>query len=154
MDSKDDSNPTKKQKLDDLANIRALLNHKGQYHDHKETLAHASIVIQLGILAFVLKMDYLQQSERWDKQLHFVGYILLWAIVSGYMAWQLNNRRQASEQTNELIEVIEKKTTDKNCCQAIRHAKGRNDGPMLGECFLWTVDFLILTIGVWKIAFY
>jgi len=81
MNSQNNSNTEGENQKEDMESLRALLAYKGRYHDHKETMAHAAILIQLGVLTFLFRMDYHHKISV------LIGYALMWAIISGYMLW-------------------------------------------------------------------
>lgn len=63
------------------------------YHNHKEIMAHACAVLEIGILAWVMTKDgwkLLQTNEG------FACFVILWILIHLYLRWELRNRRKAS----------------------------------------------------------
>ena len=161
MNSKNSSSSGEENQTKDLESVRALLAFKGRYHDHKETMAHAAILIQLGILAVLFRMDSWAPLDSSRRLLVMAFYILMWAIVSWYMLWQLDNRKEAAEDVNKLIKALADKANHKNRKEAdedvnkfidlrvlIQDMKGISEGAKMGACILWTADVLILIIAL------
>jgi hypothetical protein len=69
-----------------------LTGHCGQYHNHKETMAHAASVIQLGLFAWIMTKgtpvwmkdvsiaNDISISEEWVV---FLGYSIIWLVHAG-----------------------------------------------------------------------
>ena len=135
------------QKMEEL---RALLSLKGQYHNHKETMAHAALLIQIGILGLLIKMDSLASLSCCCKILVVVGYVAMWAIISWYMYWQLGNRQTAAEQVNELIEAIKDQCKNDKWLAVINNMRDKKEGPKKGQHILWVADVFILIVVLFR----
>ena len=97
-----------------IETLRSLLAFKGQYHNHKETMAHAAVAVQIAILVSMIGMDSLPIScfglnRYWlhmQKLLNSVAYSFIWGVISCYICWQFKNRRIAREQVDNLIKAL------------------------------------------------
>ena len=148
MNSQNNSNSADANQTKDLEIARVLLEFIARYHDHKETMAHAAVLIQLGIVAVLFRMDCWPLQDSSHQIAVFIGYVLMWAIISGYMLWQLDKRREAACQVKELIEFLEGKAKADKLCKTIGRIIRADEGPKIGQCILWTADVLILIIAL------
>lgn len=91
-----------------------LREHCSEYHNHKETMAHAALVVQLGLFAWIMTTDVWPPkwvndiciSKEWGA---FVGYLLIWLLIFWYTRWQLNNRKRAAKLVAALITCIKER---------------------------------------------
>ncbi len=81
------------------------------YHDHKETMAHAAMLVTLALAAAVLSTT--PWPPQWvpafpipSKAVAFVGVAALWLFIHIYMRWQLRNRRVAAVYVAALLKVL------------------------------------------------
>jgi hypothetical protein len=160
----------------DADTLRSLLDLKGQWHHHKETMAHAAVLIQLALVTALFNINFKKLCYSDNKWWIFFLYFAVWAAISYYMCWQLKMRRIAQWQVNEILEKMHpvdsnmykfikdnmKDAQDpigihchKDCKKVIRcpiccdnhfWEKGNR-----GEQILWIADALILGIGVLRI---
>lgn len=80
--------------------LEILLNQQEIYHNHKETMAHAGVLVQIAIAAGILTkedwppvwLDY----NYYPAVFTTVGIILIWLLVHIFIRWQLRNRRGAA----------------------------------------------------------
>ncbi len=93
-----------------------LRGHCAEYHNHKETMAHAAVVIQLGLFAWIIMADV--WPPKWVNDVDicmsrrlvtFIVYLLMWFAISGYTVWQLWNRRKAAQLVASLLNNIKTK---------------------------------------------
>lgn len=132
--------------MSEQENVRALLTFKGQYHNHKETLAHAAVVLQLGVLAAMIALDPPKEKcycEGW----FLVCYIIVWGVISVYAGWQLSKRHKAANQIGKLIEYMSKneKTDISNL---IKEVGGGAEGLWINYIILGFADLVILIISI------
>ena len=69
------------------------------YHDHKENLAHAAILVMGGMVGSILLTA--PWPPKWitytcPKLLAFIVFSFLWFLIHLYMRWQLRQRRSAA----------------------------------------------------------
>lgn len=94
-----------------------LRDHCAEYHNHKETMAHAALVIQLGLFAWIMMADvwppkwvndiniYIHMPKEWVT---LAVYSLIWLTIFGYTMWQFLNRRRGALLVASLINNIKK----------------------------------------------
>lgn len=78
-----------------------LRSHYALYHNHKETMAHSAVVIQIGLFAGIMSMKH--WPPKWiqpliipEEWVAFTGYFLVWLLILLYVCWQLDKRRKAA----------------------------------------------------------
>ena len=81
------------------------------YHNHKETMAHAAILVTLVLVAAVLSTkpwppEWVPAFRIPSKAVAFVGVAALWFFIHIYMRWQLRNRRAAAIYVAALLKVL------------------------------------------------
>ena len=82
--------------------VSMLREHYANYHNHKETMSHAGLLVQLGLFTFIISLR--KWPPTWCPDVHvpsewsaFIVYTFLWLLITLYIGWQLSNRREASE---------------------------------------------------------
>jgi len=81
-------------RVSDLLKLR--LDHIGRYHDHKETMAHAALLVALAMAGFVVTAA--NWPPTWlPKWVAAVGLAVGWFLIHRYMHWQLGKRRAAAQ---------------------------------------------------------
>jgi hypothetical protein len=83
--------------------VEHLLSECDSYHNHKETMAHAALLVMMALSGGVLSLHPFPPlwvppldiyiPSRW---IAFLGFFLLWALIHVYIRWQLRNRRWAA----------------------------------------------------------
>jgi len=151
--------------MDETENLRALLAFKGQYHNHKENMAHAAMLLQIGFFAAMIKIEaclpewlnFLRicESELVGYVLVFVGYLVIWGIITWYMEWQFRLRKIAASQVDELIKAIKVKSEEdlRPLIQKMEDVRGSTQKPIMSEWIVRLANFLILLITLFKIGF-
>ncbi len=136
--------------MSDMENLRTLLAFKGQYHNHKENLAHASIAIQLGILAAIVTIKPSEGIANCYKD-YFIGcYFFVWLIITGYAIWQLAKRHKVANQIGKIIEVFEKEAKKQYIAEIISELGGGAKGLGFIYVLLGIADVSILSISwIW-----
>lgn len=84
--------------------VEHLLSEMKTYHSHKETMAHAALLVMLAFCGAILKAEKwppnwvlgLQVGGLCSQQLTFLAVFILWLFIHIYMRWQLRNRRAAA----------------------------------------------------------
>jgi hypothetical protein len=80
--------------------LELLLGQYDTYHNHKELMAHAGLLLQVGLAAVVFSAE--QWPPCWlDTFLHSqvaaaVGIAIIWLFIHFFIRWQLRNRRGAA----------------------------------------------------------
>lgn len=132
--------------------MKALLAFKGQYHHHKETMAHAALLVQLGVLAWLLCLDRILVSCYLTKILLPLAYVLIWCVITCYIGWQLYNRTVASRQVDKLINALADRTTDEEkLSDLLKGMTPKCGGAILGTGIVLVTYLLILIIALAKV---
>ncbi len=93
------------------------------YHDHKEKMAHAGILVELVLMGAVLgtdnwPLDWVPDLCIPKRYICLFGLFLIWILIHIYIRWQLRNRRIAALYVAGLLELFKdwayKKPTDKD----------------------------------------
>jgi hypothetical protein len=125
--------------------LKLILKDTRSYHDHKENMAHAGLLLQTGFLIWILS------NNNWLKTYLVWGipfFIFIWLLIHIYIRWQLRNRRWAAI-TIEAVERTLKKWADSTpnnekmdtCC---KNAKSRKYClNCLKSIILRHIDYLI-----------
>ncbi|MFA5293102.1 MAG: hypothetical protein WC496_08725 [Phycisphaerae bacterium] len=165
----------------DIDTLRSLFAFKGTYHHHKETMAHATVLIQLALVTALFNVNFKKLCYSDDKLWIFLSYSIIWAIISFYMCWQFKMRRIAQWQVDKILEAIQVHYSPSNNTHKFIKDNMRDvqDDPIGMHCFkdkckkvigciiccdnnfwrkvnqgeiiLWIADVLILVIGVLRI---
>jgi len=149
--------------MEEVETLRVFLAFKGQYHNHKETMAHAAMLLQIGFFAAMMRMkscppEWLNFPHICKGQLiviTFVSYLVVWGLITSYMEWQLRLRRIAANQVYELIEVIKNKSNEdlRQSIQKMQDVRGCTQRSIMGEWVVRTANLLILVATLLKIGF-
>ena len=89
--------------------LRLRQSRMQSYHDHKENMAHAGLLVVLGLTAWVISKgtpDRVQQINQWGKINMIGGIVLLWFLLHAYIRWQLRNRRIAAAYDIALLQTL------------------------------------------------
>jgi hypothetical protein len=91
-----------------------LREHCAEYHNHKETMAHAALVVQLGLFAWIMTEDtwppgWVNDVYIPSKWVAFTGYFIIWLLILLYTGWQLWHRRRGAKLVAALLNSIRKK---------------------------------------------
>ncbi|MHC4440198.1 MAG: hypothetical protein ACYS3S_22835, partial [Planctomycetota bacterium] len=108
------------------------LSQMHSYHDHKETMAHAGLLVGLVLLGSVLGASSWPPSWVPDIQIpaRFVamfGVCLLWLLIHIYVRWQLRNRRVAALYTDSLLMLLRKWTYKKPSQDQLKQYQNEDD---------------------------
>jgi hypothetical protein len=81
------------------------------YHDHKETMAHAALLVQLAIAGGMLAMDpwpptWVPALRLSSKTLATAMVLIIAFLVHVYMRWQLQRRRAAALYVGAILKVL------------------------------------------------
>ena len=84
------------------------------YHDHKERMAHAAVLVQLALVGAVLSTTH--WPPQWVSAISIpswvswavasLGVAALWWLTHIYMRWQLKNRRVAAIYVAVFLKVL------------------------------------------------
>ena len=91
--------------------LELRLDHMQGYHDHKETMAHAALLVALAVVGFVLTSS--DWPPKWvpaiyipSKWVALLGLTVVWLIIHWYLRWQLGRRRVAAQLDACLMNVL------------------------------------------------
>lgn len=93
--------------------LELRLDHMQSYHDHKETMAHAALLVALAVAGCVLTTS--EWPPKWvpaiyipGKWVALLGLTVVWIPIHWYLRWQLKNRRVAAQFSACLINILRK----------------------------------------------
>lgn len=93
--------------------LELRLDHMQGYHDHKETMAHAALLVALAVAGFVLTAS--DWPPKWvpaiyipSKWVALLGLTIVWLMIHRYLRWQLRNRRGAAQLDACLMKILRK----------------------------------------------
>lgn len=103
-----------KEQVDRVIELLELrLDHMQGYHDHKETMAHAALLVALAVAGFVLTSS--EWPPKWvppiyipAKWVALLGLTVVWLAIHWYLRWQLRNRRFAAQLDACLMNILRK----------------------------------------------
>lgn len=82
---------------------RSVMSNNLSYHNHKESMGHAALLIQVAIFGAIMTVDYWPptwipaniqiQIQISAKTITFLGIFTLWLAIHLYIRWQLRQRR-------------------------------------------------------------
>ncbi|MCK4340217.1 MAG: hypothetical protein KAY37_00655 [Phycisphaerae bacterium] len=81
------------------------------YHDHKENMAHAALLLNLGLVGAMLSADKAFPTWIGDKcvcsrMAGMLAILAIWFLIHIYMRWQLRKRRIAANYNNAFLKVL------------------------------------------------
>lgn len=113
--SKEKNNPQTNEKIDF---VKLCREHYADYHNHKENMSHAGLLVQIALVAGLLNLDC--WLPNWvptiivdKKYVAFGFYLILWAIIFSFTVWQLRNRQKAANYIYKQFKyLVPKSATD------------------------------------------
>lgn len=136
--------------------VKMLREHYASYHNHKETMAHAGLVVQIALCAAVLSMepwppDWIPGLKISPKYVVLVGYFILWLLIYIFTCWQLEKRSEAAEYVRTQIAYLKSKLypedKDHEEIDKLHSKKGTPTTPTL---IIVLANFFILGVVVVK----
>jgi hypothetical protein len=78
--------------------LELLVSQSEASHNHKETMAHAGVLVQVAVLAGVLSPEHwpppwIPEVRLAPRLVAGVGFVLAWLLFHVFVRWQLRNRR-------------------------------------------------------------
>jgi len=97
--------------------LELLLVETSSYHNHKETMAHSGMALELAIFVGIVFLKHwppIWVPETWisAQLLAFLGFTLIWLLIHVFIRWQLRNRRDAALRYAALLRTIRKWTLE------------------------------------------
>ena len=96
--------------------LELLLAQSETYHNHKETMAHAGVVLQIALVAGMVSVDH--WPPPWVPEVHVsarliiaVAFVALWLLIHVFVRWQLRNRRSAALTNAAFLRTLRKWAT-------------------------------------------
>lgn len=150
-----------KDQAKELLTLRMSQMHS--YHDHKETMAHAALLVQLAIAGGMLAMEPWPPtwvpSSAWlpGKTLATAMVLIIAFLVHVYMRWQLQRRRAAALYVGTILKVLLQWGYRVPTDEELRPWPRPPSCPSVKVCFgrVWQVlkpllDALLDSIVTWK----
>jgi hypothetical protein len=135
-----------KDQAKELLTLRMSQMHS--YHDHKETMAHAALLVQLAIAGGVLAMK--PWPPTWvpalllsSKTLATTVVLIIGCFVHVYMRWQLQRRRTAALYVSTILKVLLEWGYRAPTDEELRPWRGSRSDPS-------TLDTFLDSIVPWK----
>lgn len=75
-----------------------LLNDNESYHNHKETMAHACVVLEIVIFGWIMSKDGWSIATSMNPIIFWFTIIAIWILLHVYIRWELRFRRWAAKQ--------------------------------------------------------
>ena len=96
-------------RITDFLELRLSQMHS--YHNHKETMAHAAILVALAFVGAVLSSStwppqWIPPLQVSSRGVAAVGVTMVWLVIHVYMRWQMRNRRVAALYVACLLKVL------------------------------------------------
>ena len=142
--------------------VEMLRSHYAGYHNHKEIMAHAAVLLQIGLFAGIISMKHWPPS--WVQPIYcipkewvaFIGYLLMWLLVLLYVNWQLRKRKKAADKIREQIEQLKKwanPQSNKELDELFRKLmiqKAEDKGPIFPRWLIYIGTGLMLIAVLWR----
>ncbi|UCE38878.1 MAG: hypothetical protein JSW00_06555 [Thermoplasmata archaeon] len=123
--------------------VEFLITDQSSYHHHKETMAHACVVLEVGLFAWIMTKD------GW-MMIRYAGFftwfiiITIWCLLHLYLRWELRNRRWSAIQIDALYEILRRWAVTDPTPEELQSYQKPDKKP--DDCLnrLWKkIDFLI-----------
>jgi hypothetical protein len=83
-----------------------LIVKNSSYHNHKETMAHACVVLEIAIFGWVMSKDVWAIATETSLIWFLIVATGIWLPIHWYMRWELRFRRFATKQDAGLCRVM------------------------------------------------
>jgi hypothetical protein len=115
------------------------------YHNHKETMAHAALLVALAVSGAIISTSpwppsWVPSLSISNKVVAFLIVTLIWLLIHVYMRWQLRNRRVAAQYVACLLKVLRDWA---NTPPSEEDLKPYTDTMTGGSKFISFVDFFV-----------
>lgn len=128
--------------------IDRLLADVNSYHDHKETMAHAGLLVMIAVVGGIASLE--TWPPKWMSALklyldpHTIGIVAavsFWVILHLYIRWQLRQRRWAAIAYNGAVRAAAQWLLRDPIVDDLVPCPSKS--PSLGSRLLTAVDFLV-----------
>ena len=129
-----------------------LLTHHMTYHDHKEKIAHAVLLVQVAIFGAVasvtnwppaLVSSAIKVTDANKIWITFVVLFIVWVFSHGLLRWQLFNRRRAALQYAGVLSAVTDWALSSPDDAELRPSGKLNKGSRFDRISYLIVNFLI-----------
>lgn len=91
--------------------LELALDQSETYHNHKETMAHAGMALQLAFVVGILSIstwppDWVYEVRLSPRFLSASAFVVIWLLIHVFVRWQLQNRRWAAFQNAALARTL------------------------------------------------
>jgi len=128
-----------KNKNDDVKEFaRTHWEQNAAYNAHKENMAYAGVLLQVGLFAGIMQM------EQWPPSyvdchtgLWLIGLGGIWLLIHSFIGWQLMNRRVGAKRVGAAILYL--CGNRKKDCE-FQKAKERKPRKLILQLLIWPLD--------------
>jgi hypothetical protein len=93
--------------------VELLLPQTVAYHNHKETMAHAGVALEMALFVAIMSLNPWPPSWVPDIRLSarlvtFLAFVLIWLLIHIFIRWELRGRRSAALHHAGLLRILRK----------------------------------------------
>jgi len=93
--------------------VELLFSQTEAYHNHKETMAHAGVALQIALFVAIMSLNHWPPAWVPDIQLSarlvtVLAFCLIWLLIHIFIRWQLRDRRSAALYSAGLLRTFRK----------------------------------------------
>jgi len=106
-----------------------LLADNKTYHNHKETMAHACVVLEIVIFGWIMSKDGWAIATSFGQFVFWFVFLLIWLMLHLYIRWELRYRRWAARQDFGIRRMLGKWTSTNPIMDELRPYENRPKNP-------------------------
>ncbi|MGA2092348.1 MAG: hypothetical protein ABSH16_02930 [Sedimentisphaerales bacterium] len=114
--------------------LELMVSQTETYHNHKETMAHAGVLVQIALVAGLLSYNspwpptWVPTVTIYVSQQLFaaLAFISIWLLIHVFVRWQLRNRRWAALSNAALVRTLQKWANTPPTCEELAPYKSQN----------------------------
>lgn len=121
-----------------------LLSNNMSYHDHKETMAHACVVLEIAIFGWIMSNGGWAIATSVRFIWFFLVSIVVWLLLHVYIRWELRLRRLSAFFGHGIRKVMIKWTSTNPTMEELQPYEESNKNNAKGPCLFWIILDLIV----------
>lgn len=126
--------------------LELMLGQSETYHNHKETIAHAGMALQLAFAAGIISVgtwppDWVTEVRLSPRFLSASAVAAIWFLIHVFVRWQLRNRRWAAFQNAALVRTLRRWAIETPAPEKLASYKQPNR--QRASTFLTFLDYLV-----------